>query len=125
MSSTKPLAASTIERLARMLRSRREEIAEAAESFHEEVEEAVASADLSDLLDDEEPSGNEAHDVLMLAVNADNNLAAVDAALAKIDAGTYGFCEDCGERIPVARLEAIPATPVCVDCSRERASHPS
>lgn len=124
MSTTKPLAASTIDRLAKKLRSRREEIAEAAESFHEEVEEAVASADLSDLLDDEEPSGSEAHDSLMLAVTADSNLAAVDAALAKIEAGTYGFCEDCGERIPLARLEVIPATPVCVDCSRKRASHP-
>lgn len=123
--STKPLAASTIERLARQLRARRREIAEAAESFHEEVEEVVASADISDLLDDEEPSGNEALDSLMLAVTADNNLAAVDAALARIEAGTYGFCEDCGERIPVARLEAIPATSVCVDCSRERATHPS
>src|SRR5437763_5085790 len=40
----------------------------------------------------------------------------VDLALAKIDQGTYGRCDHCGERIPRARLEALPAAQLCLDC---------
>lgn len=39
----------------------------------------------------------------------------VDAALERIDAGTYGRCEKCGGPIGDARLEAIPATRFCID----------
>lgn len=117
MTTTKPLAPATIARLERRLRSRREEIAEAAVSFHEEAEEALASTDMSDLLDDEEPAGGEVDETLMMAMSADEQLAAVDAALSRIADGTYGFCAECGNRIPMVRLEAIPATPFCIDCA--------
>jgi DnaK suppressor protein len=43
-------------------------------------------------------------------------IAEADRALARLDAGTYGSCEVCGEPIAAARLEAIPHTPVCVSC---------
>ena len=39
-------------------------------------------------------------------------------ALAKLDAGTYGKCENCGKDIPVERLEAIPATRLCMECKQ-------
>jgi DnaK suppressor protein len=45
----------------------------------------------------------------------------VDRALAKIDAGTYGICEDCGTEIPAARLEARPESIRCVDCKTKAA----
>ncbi len=45
---------------------------------------------------------------------------AVLAALKRIEAGTYGQCEQCGGRIPKARLDALPFTPRCVNCERER-----
>jgi DnaK suppressor protein len=38
----------------------------------------------------------------------------VNRALAKVDAGTYGLCERCGEPIAEARLEAMPATRYCI-----------
>ena len=41
-------------------------------------------------------------------------LAEVDRALAKMDDGTYGLCERCGEPIAEARLEAMPATRFCI-----------
>ena len=41
----------------------------------------------------------------------------IDKALAKIDAGTYGICDSCGEPIPTARLEALPASSLCVACA--------
>lgn len=46
------------------------------------------------------------------------SIEAIDSALASIEAGTYGVCENCGGEIPPARLEALPATSVCVDCAR-------
>lgn len=46
------------------------------------------------------------------------HLAAVDAALERLAAGTYGACTACGKPIPVERLEALPWTALCIDCSR-------
>jgi RNA polymerase-binding transcription factor DksA len=44
----------------------------------------------------------------------------VEDALAKFDAGTYGACESCGEPIPEARLEAMPAARLCISCASQR-----
>ena len=43
----------------------------------------------------------------------------IKLALAKIDAGTYGICERCNEKIAVARLEALPYATTCIKCSSE------
>ena len=45
-----------------------------------------------------------------------NRLSDIDAALARLDAGTYGRCLDCGGPIGRARLEAIPDAARCVVC---------
>lgn len=49
--------------------------------------------------------------------NARERLAYVEAALAKMDEGTYGVCEVCGAEIPEARLEARPLSVRCVQCA--------
>lgn len=41
------------------------------------------------------------------------------AALRKIDDGTYGKCESCGQEIPIERLEAVPAATLCVSCKQK------
>ncbi len=41
-------------------------------------------------------------------------------ALRRIEAGTYGLCELCGRTIAESRLNALPQTPVCVECERAR-----
>jgi DnaK suppressor protein len=46
------------------------------------------------------------------------HLAAVDAALARIDAGTYGRCTACGKPVAPERLEALPWAALCIDCQR-------
>ncbi len=48
------------------------------------------------------------------------NLDEVDAALARIAAGTYGVCVDCGEAIPEKRLTALPASARCIECQRKQ-----
>jgi DnaK suppressor protein len=46
-------------------------------------------------------------------------LAQVERALARLKQGTYGLCEVCSRRIPVARLNALPYSTSCIDCQRE------
>jgi DnaK suppressor protein len=46
-------------------------------------------------------------------------LAAIDQALARIDAGTYGVCVNCGAQIAPERLEAMPWATLCIDCKRK------
>ncbi len=46
-------------------------------------------------------------------------LDAIDAALKRIEAGTYGVCTDCGVDIPAARLHAAPETPRCIACQEK------
>ena len=46
-------------------------------------------------------------------------IEAVDAALARLDAGTYGTCITCGKPISPERLEALPAAAHCIDCQKK------
>jgi RNA polymerase-binding transcription factor DksA len=46
-----------------------------------------------------------------------DRLEQIEAALEKIADGSYGSCDECGGRIPKARLELIPDTPYCVKCA--------
>lgn len=52
-----------------------------------------------------------------LATTLKETLAEVEHALAKMDEGTYGRCEDCGKEIAAARLEAMPSSRYCIDCA--------
>lgn len=53
-----------------------------------------------------------------LIENETEALKEIDAALARIDAGTYGACESCGKKIGKARLRAVPYARLCIDCKR-------
>jgi len=48
------------------------------------------------------------------------SLAGIREALARIEAGEYGICEDCGEDIALARLQAQPTATLCVHCQSAR-----
>jgi DnaK suppressor protein len=49
-----------------------------------------------------------------------SSIADIDRALEKIEDGSYGICDGCGEKIGDARLEALPAASLCVDCASRR-----
>ncbi len=53
-----------------------------------------------------------------LEENSVQVLAAIDAALQRLDEGTYGKCQRCGQQISEERLEAIPYATLCIDCKR-------
>jgi DnaK suppressor protein len=48
-----------------------------------------------------------------------DNLREVDRALAKMDLGTYGVCERCGQPIAQERLEALPWAILCIACKQK------
>jgi DnaK suppressor protein len=48
-------------------------------------------------------------------------LDAIDGALERIDAGTFGICTTCGAPIAPERLEALPWAALCIDCQRSSA----
>lgn len=47
-------------------------------------------------------------------------LKKIDHALSKIDNGTFGICEDCGDPISAKRLEARPETTLCIKCKEDQ-----
>jgi RNA polymerase-binding protein DksA len=53
-----------------------------------------------------------------LADGAEQTLAQIERALARLDAGTYGVCERCGEPINPERLQARPAATLCIQDQR-------
>jgi len=55
---------------------------------------------------------------LALRDRSTRQLADVDAALARLDEGTFGVCRSCGQRIAEERLEARPWAALCIDCQR-------
>ena len=55
---------------------------------------------------------------LALTQNARELLAQIERALARIEDGSYGVCESCGEPIGKARLQAFPRAVLCVSCKQ-------
>ena len=62
---------------------------------------------------------------LLEALDAEvaEELRQISRALVRIDSGEYAHCTSCGEGIPVARLEAMPTTSLCLDCATEAERH--
>jgi len=56
-----------------------------------------------------------------LEEDARGQLREVDAALARMDSGSYGTCARCGKEIPLERLEAVPWTTLCIEDARKQA----
>ena len=48
----------------------------------------------------------------------------IHRALTRLTQGTYGICEMCQAKIPLARLNALPYSTTCINCQREMEGHP-
>ena len=83
---------------------------------------SVVAASLDTNADDEhDPEGTtiafERSQIGALVTQVRRHVAEVDAALVRLDHGTYGVCEGCGGSVGAARLEALPAARTCIACA--------
>ena len=81
----------------------------------------------TDLRNMAEPSADEAdidayerEKTWALVQSLQRKLESTERALQMAHRGTYGICENCGERIDPARLEIIPEATLCLQCQRQR-----
>jgi DnaK suppressor protein len=79
------------------------------------VKHSSASGDVADAAFDS--SGEELASTL--AELEAKELAQVERAIGRLKSGSYGKCEVCSTKIPVARLNALPFSTVCVKCQRD------
>ena len=50
-------------------------------------------------------------------------LSKIKAAIERIDDGSYGICDECGDDISIKRLEARPVTTLCIECKTRQEKH--
>jgi DnaK suppressor protein len=105
----------------------RSQLADEAEELRGEIDKAESEiADrlgdsVSDAGDDQADVGAKTYErehELSLTHNARDLLAQTERALARIESGTYGSCESCGQPIGKARLQAFPRATLCVSCKQ-------
>jgi RNA polymerase-binding transcription factor DksA len=77
------------------------------------------SADFEEQATEREDDESLAQQQALLATE----IAAVKAALARIDEGSYGECVRCGNPVDDKRLVAFPEAALCIDCAREVEAH--
>jgi RNA polymerase-binding protein DksA len=113
-----------------------EEVVEARAELHDEAHRLRAEIDSAEeaisglMRDSGDGSGDDQADTgtknitreheLALAANAREMLVQTERALVRLDAGTYGLCESCGNPIGKARMQAFPRATLCVDCKQRQ-----
>jgi len=103
------------------LQAERETYAAQAVSLKAEADQLAQEAEPGDVQFDEESGEGGTMNIdrerdLTLSAQARAAVEDIDLALGKIDNGTYGTCEQCGQPIPKARLKALPQARLCVAC---------
>ena len=102
-----------------MLEDRRREIQEKLRSLREQI-----PVDAPDVKDAEEQSVDDFVQEVDLALMQmkSETLKKIDQAITRLEAGTYGRCQECDAEIPPARLRALPFAALCRDCQEEAES---
>lgn len=104
----------------------RAELEQQRENLRKEIVEQGGDADSDDAaIDVERGFADSAHStaerarLLSVMKALRSNLRWVDRALTKMELGTYGTCERCGNPIGIERLEALPWAILCIDCKQK------
>jgi len=101
-----------------ILMQRREEIVKTADITKEQG----MGFSLDDLPDEADLASSESEQSMSLRLRDRERvlLKKIDKVLKKMEDGTYGDCESCGEEIGIKRLEARPVTDLCIRCKEEQ-----
>lgn len=101
-----------------VLMHRREEILKSADATKEQG----MGFSLDDLPDEVDLASSESEQSMSLRLRDRERvlLKKIDKVLKKMDDGSYGVCEQCGEEIGLKRLEARPVTDLCIRCKEEQ-----
>ncbi|MBI4512295.1 MAG: TraR/DksA C4-type zinc finger protein [Deltaproteobacteria bacterium] len=116
--SANPLKKKELKRFKDILEEKRELILEKAKkTLHEDM-----TLDVDDLPDEMDLASSEYLQSFQFRLRGREKtlLKKIDHALAKIDAGTFGVCEECEDPISTKRLEARPETTLCIRCKEDQ-----
>ena len=108
--------------LRRLLQRRKRALLEAATSTDQEVESLRGQT--RDPESEESAQVEVADSTLTHLVESERaEVSEIDAALARLDSGSFGLCTECHQPIPVKRLKALPYTPFCEEDAERREAH--
>jgi DnaK suppressor protein len=111
----------TVDRLRERLESERGEIRRQLDDLGARRDaEGIENPDLNEGFADAGQAAAERASLLTLVRSLRDTLRDVEHALDRMDAGTYGTCDNCGRPIADERLDALPAARLCLDCKRQR-----
>jgi DnaK suppressor protein len=102
-------------RLHSKLKAKRDEL---RDTLSQEIELGQRPRDVGDIGDDALDDNEKELNSQLVAFES-RELAQVERALAMIREGRYGDCDICHKKIPIARLNALPFTPLCVKCQEK------
>lgn len=113
-----------MDRVRELLEAERERTVRRLADLTHDFDAVVAASRDTNADDEHDPEGAtiafERSQIGTLARQARLHLAEIDAATERLQAGTYGTCEQCGEPIGEGRLEARPAARRCIGCEASR-----
>jgi len=118
---TSTRTAAETERIRAALAARREELYEEYRLHRAEIDELQRYSLTDSAGDDQVDTGSktfEREQGISLANSILERINQVDRAMERLDEGTYGWCERCGNAIPVERLAAFPSATLCVTCKQ-------
>jgi DnaK suppressor protein len=114
-------SAAETERIRAALAARRDELRHEYELHLAEIAELQRDRLTDSAGDDQADTGSktfEREQEISLAHSILERTAQVERALERLDEGSYGWCERCGNAIPVERLAAFPSATLCVSCKQ-------
>jgi DnaK suppressor protein len=113
----------TVDRLRERLETERGEVRRQLDDLGARRDaEGIEDPELDEGFADAGQAAAERANLLTLVRSLRDTLRDVEQALGRMEAGTYGLCERCGQPIGDERLEALPAARLCMTCKRQRVS---
>lgn len=117
------LPASALAELAERLKGLYDELGQQIDAQRALLVEAGADSEGHAASSEDATLAEEEDEAVSRLRHAQGELSLVQEALARLDAGSYGQCADCGEAIGLERLQALPYARLCVRCQEAEEQH--